>query len=226
MIEVRDITYAYPRGGFELQVPRLDVAERRRTALIGPSGCGKSTLVSLIAGLLVPQRGTVRVANRLISGESDAARRDFRLRQLGFVFQDFALLDYLSVLDNMLLPFSLSARLRRSREAARRAAELAGHLGLQGRLDARPTELSYGERQRVAIGRALIAEPKLIIADEPTGNLDPDTAERVLAVLLAGAAREDATLLMVTHQHSLLEHFDEVVDLQALLSAAPVTSSD
>ena len=151
---------------------------------------------------------------------ADEERRQRRALEVGLVFQEFELLDYLSGLDNVLLPHRLAGAGRERMAAARaRAEHLAGTLGIEEVLGRVPRRMSQGQRQRVAIGRALVTEPSLVLCDEPTGNLDPTTADDVLTLLLAEARGRGAALLMVTHDHSLLERFDRVVDVRELGSA-------
>ncbi|MBT8470317.1 MAG: ATP-binding cassette domain-containing protein, partial [Deltaproteobacteria bacterium] len=171
MISLHDVRFEYPHGGFSLDVPDLTVASGTRTAAIGPSGSGKTTLLNLISGIERPGSGEVRTAGVRVDRLSPAARRSFRSTTVGFVFQEFLLLEYLDVLDNILYPYRLHPELRLDASARSRARGLASDLGLASLLDRRPSELSQGERQRIAIARALVTEPALILADEPTGNL-------------------------------------------------------
>lgn len=212
MIEVRDLTFNYPDSPFALALPSLSMKAGENTALIGPSGCGKTTLLNLLAGVLLPDHGVVEVAGNEVSGLGDAERRDFRIRKLGLVFQAFELLDYLSVLDNILLPLRIGAGLSVTVEYRRRAAELAERLGIADKLERHPGQLSQGERQRVAVSRALLLKPSIILADEPTGNLDPANKLVVLDLLVDYAREHGATLLTVTHDRELLDRFERVLD--------------
>lgn len=222
MIELRDIRFDYPGRGFQLHIQALDIAAGEHVALIGPSGSGKTTLVSLIAGILRPHHGEVRVAAHGLSRASDAARRRFRLQTIGFVFQEFELVEYLSVRENILLPLTLDKTRRIDRALRERVATLAERMGIGDKLRRYPHALSHGEKQRVAICRALITAPALLIADEPTGNLDPVTARDTVDLLRAEARAHDATLLTVTHDHSLLERFDRTIDMQSLIRIGAV----
>ncbi len=215
MIKISDVEFSYGRGDFRLQIERLEVAEGAKTALIGPSGSGKTTFLSLVSGTLLPLTGSVRVDGQEISSMTDAARREFRITNIGFVFQDFELLEYLSVLDNILHPYRINRALRLTAEVRSRARQLAEETGLSDKLRRWPDQLSQGERQRVAICRALLARPKLLLADEPTGNLDPKNKDRILDLLLDYAQSSHATVLVVTHDLGLLKRFDRVVDFQA-----------
>ncbi len=217
MIVISDLRFSYDRGTFTLAVPELHIERGCKAAVIGPSGLGKTTLVALIAGVLLPQRGSVRVSGVELTSQSDAQRRAFRITRLGLVFQELELVEYLPVRDNILLPYYLNAALERPPRLDQRATELAEAMGLGSLLGRYPRHLSQGERQRVAICRALITSPPLLLADEPTGNLDPRTAETVMRLLVEQVERHDATLVMVTHNHNLLDHFDRVIDISAFV---------
>jgi len=220
MVSVDDLHFSYPSGGFALRVDHLSVQAGERVAVVGPSGTGKTTLLTLIAGLQVPQTGRVRVGDIEVSRLSDRARRAFRARHIGFVFQDFALLDYLSVRENILYPYRVGDGLSLSRSVRDRADALADSVGLGAKLSRRPTALSQGEQQRVALCRALITEPGLILADEATGNLDPANKTAILDLMFARAAEAGAALLAVTHDHALLPRFDRVIDFADFTAAA------
>lgn len=215
MIEITDVEFGYRRGDFRLQIAQLEVAEGVKTALIGPSGSGKTTFLNLVSGTMLPLKGSVRVDGREVSSMTDAARRDFRITNIGFIFQDFELLDYLSVFDNILHPYRINRALRLTPEVRARARQLAEETGLSDKLRRWPDQLSHGEKQRVAICRALLAKPKLLLADEPTANLDPKNKDRVLDLLFDYAQSNHATVLVVTHDLGLLKRFDSVVDFQA-----------
>lgn len=212
MIELRDISFAYPKSDFRLSVPNLALEDGERVAVVGPSGTGKTTLLNLIAGITVPQAGEITIDGDTMTGLSDAARRTFRARKIGFVFQDFALLDYLSARENILYPFRITSGAPLDADARARAEHLADACGLQGKLSRRPGALSQGEQQRVALCRALVRQPKLILADEATGNLDPENKSTILDLLFSRTREAGASLLAVTHDHDLLPRFDRVID--------------
>ena len=219
MISIERLEFAYRGGPFRLAIDGLEIETGRKVAFIGPSGSGKTTLLHLIAGIAQPQEGRVRTGGQDLSALSDAGRRDFRIRRIGMVFQAFALLDYLDVFDNILLPYRINRSLRLDGEVRDRARALAVGMEIGGKL-ARPVEhLSQGEQQRVAICRALLARPDLVLADEPTGNLDPDNKERVLDLLARYVDERGATLVCVTHDHNLLDRFDRVIDFSELHAA-------
>lgn len=214
MISIQNLRFRYSEGDFALHVPELVVEDGERVAVIGPSGSGKTTLLNLIAGIRTPQSGRVMTRETDIGELEDGARRDFRIRHIGLVFQEFELLEYLSVLDNILLPYRINRSLKLTREVRQRAAELAKEVGISGHLGRFVTRLSQGERQRVSVCRALLAQPGLILADEPTGNLDPTNKDRVLDILMEYVDRHEATLVTVTHDHDLLPRFERVVDFR------------
>jgi len=216
VISLRDVGFEYAKGGFSLDVPELTVPSGARAAAIGPSGSGKTTLLNLISGIERPRSGEVSTAGVRVDRLSPAARRSFRITTIGFVFQEFLLLEYLDVLDNILYPYRLHPELRLDTSVRSRARRLASDLGLASLLNRRPSELSQGERQRIAIARALVTAPKLILADEPTGSLDPATKKQALDLLFEQCDARSTTLLMVTHDHGLLEQFAQIVDVEAL----------
>jgi len=149
-----------------------------------------------------------------VSELADAGRRDFRITNIGFVFQDFLLLDYLNVLDNILHPYRITGALKLEKEVRERAGVLAQEMAIGDKLKRNANDLSHGEKQRVAICRSLLPQPKLILADEATGNLDPVNKALILDLLFQSVEDHDATLLAVTHDYELLKRFDRVVDFQ------------
>lgn len=167
MIHIRNLHFGYPRGDFHLSIADFKIAKREKVAVIGPSGSGKTTLLNLVAGICMPDSGTIVVGNDHISDFSDTRRRDFRITRIGFVFQNFELLDYLNVLDNILHPFRITSALKMDEAVRQRAVELAGELGLEGKLKRQSTDLSQGEKQRAAICRALLPDPKLSLPMKP-----------------------------------------------------------
>ena len=206
-LEVHNLTRDYPTRSGPLSVLRgVDLALQRgqSLAVMGPSGSGKSTLLYIIGTLDAPTAGTVRLdgVDPFALSERDLAA--FRNSKVGFVFQDHHLLPQCSVLENVLIPTLVSGNDPGVRE---RAAKLLGRVGLSARLDHRPAELSGGERQRVAVARALILRPALLLADEPTGNLDRTSGRAVGALLLEVAREEDAILIAVTHSAELAGTF-------------------
>lgn len=212
MIDINDLQFHYRHGEFHLSMPVMQVATGEKVAVIGPSGSGKTTLLNLVAGIFVPEQGKVNIGDIPVSELSDAVRRDFRITNIGFVFQDFQLLDYLTVLDNILHPYRITRALKLTQSVRQRAIDLAEQMNIQDKLQRHAMELSVGEQQRAAICRALLPQPKLILADEATGNLDPRNKGHILDLLFQSVEQHEATLLAVTHDHELLPRFDRVVD--------------
>jgi putative ABC transport system ATP-binding protein len=204
-------TYRGRRGPVRaLDAVDLQIAPGEFVAVRGPSGSGKSTLLLTIAGMIRPTAGIVTVGTKDLYALGGQGRSRFRARHIGFIFQMFHLVPYLSVLENVLLPSGLV----RTGDARTRALELLERFGLQERLDHRPAELSTGERQRTAIARALINDPWLLLADEPTGNLDTDSGAEVMACL-SEAHRAGKTVVVVTHDPVVDTHAGRVVLLRA-----------
>lgn len=191
----------------------LAVSAGEVVAITGESGVGKSTLLNIVAGLDVPDAGQVTIAGQDIAGLDETGRAALRCRQLGFVFQAFHVLPHLDLARNVALPLVLAGTPQRS--ALARAHDMLARVGLPGRGGDWPAVLSGGELQRVAIARALVHAPPLVLADEPTGNLDPETARRVLDLLLAQARDEGAAVLIVTHSEMVAAAATRTVRLTA-----------
>ena len=189
---------------------------KKAVALIGPSGCGKTTLMSLIAGILPSQGGKILINNAEINSLTDKQRRLFRIQNIGFVFQDFALLEYLNLYENILHPYRINSALTLDALVKKRARDLAERVGISKRLKNYPGQTSVGEQQRCAIARSLLNEPSVILADEPTGNLDPKNKIAILEILLQYVQDHEATLLVATHDYDLLQYFDETIDFKTL----------
>ncbi len=212
-VTVEGLRFAYGDGGaFQLRVPELALSAGSRAAFHGPSGCGKTTALHLIAGILKPTTGTIRIGDADITAMSEAEARAFRIGNVGFVFQDFALIDYLDVEHNVLYPYFLNPALRLDGAARQRARDLLTTLDLGAKGRRRPTQLSQGERQRVAICRALVTQPQILMADEPTGGLDHLRSDAVMDLIDRLVAERGITLLMVTHDRSLFPRFDQLWD--------------
>ncbi len=214
LIQIESLIFQYPSGEFQLKIPEFTVGRGEKMAVIGPSGSGKTTLLNLIAGIMTPVNGAINVGNIKVNQLSDAQRRNFRITNIGLVFQDFELLDYLNVLDNIIHPFRITGALELNKEVKQRAIALAEEMGIGDKLKRLSNDLSQGEKQRAAICRALLPQPKLILADEATGNLDPANKTRILDLLFQSVEDHEATLLAVTHDHELLKRFDRVVDFK------------
>jgi putative ABC transport system ATP-binding protein len=222
MISIENLQFNYPNSDFHLQIPSLEVKRGEKVAVIGPSGFGKTTLLNLISGITVPDSGEVRVQNEAISSWTDAERRKYRITKIGFVFQEFRLLEYLNIEDNILLSYRINNVLKLNEDVRRKAREITQSLDIEDKLRKYPGKLSQGERQRVAICRALLNDPPVILADEPTGNLDPVNKGRIKDILFDFANNKETTLITVTHDHELLKGFDRVIDFQDFQTKPPV----
>ena len=215
VIHVRDVRKAFGPPAQRVEVLRgvdLDVERGELLALVGRSGSGKSTLLNVISGLEPPDRGTVAVDGVNLAGLDDRGRTVFRRERIGIVFQAFNLIPVLSVLDNVALPARLGGS---GADAVRRAEGLLERVGLGGRAHAFPDELSGGEQQRVATARALVNRPAVILADEPTGNLDAESAERTLDLIVDLAGEDGRTVLLVTHDRAAAARAGRVLALEA-----------
>jgi len=221
MIHVRDLVKRYHRGEESVlacAVDRLDVEPGEQVALIGRSGLGKTTLLNMIAGILVPDGGEIEVVGVRVDQLSESRRDRFRGEHMGMVFQTFNLLQPFSALENVLLGavFGKGA----GHETRARAEDLLRRVGLSDRVHHRPNELSVGQAQRVAICRALIGKPQVILADEPLGNQDKTTGREVLQLLLELARENGASVLMVTHDPESAKSMQRTIDLSDLRRAS------
>ena len=221
MIEIQNLRKDYQLGGRSVlacSVRELRIGSGEQVALMGRSGCGKTTLLHVIAGIVRPTGGVVRVAGTDLAQLGEAARDRFRGRHIGLVFQTFNLLQPFTALENVLLGAVFTGQADGSHR--QRALELLDRVGLADRADHRPSELSIGQQQRVAICRALIHEPELILADEPLGNQDPETGAKVLRMLLDIAGDEGRTVVMVTHDPGSAALMQRTVRLEDLREVA------
>jgi len=214
MIRVRDLCKSYQRGGETLQVLDhldLEMDEGRFWSLMGPSGSGKTTLLNLIGGLDAPDSGVLQVAGEDLSDLSQRELSQWRAENVGFIFQGFNLIPVLTALENVMLPLSLTPLSRaRQREQARFALEL---VGMEDRARHRPRQLSGGQEQRVAIARAIATDPRILLADEPTGDLDRESADQVLTLMTKLNTEMKKTVLMVTHDPAAAAYSESVVHL-------------
>lgn len=214
MIHAKNILFRYAgENAFQLQFDDFSVAKGEKVAIIGPSGCGKTTLLDLLCGIKTPDQGEIHFHKQNLSGLGETERRKFRVSRVGLVFQEFELLEYLSVKDNIRLPYLINPSLQSTSEINSRISELAKHVGIEDKLKRLPLRLSQGEKQRVAICRALIHRPEVLLADEPTGNLDPLNKQRILSLLIEQADRDEAALIVVTHDQGLVKQFDRVINV-------------
>jgi putative ABC transport system ATP-binding protein len=213
MLEARSLTKEYPSGDQRLTVLRdvtFVIPDGARVAIVGPSGSGKTTLLGLLAGLDTPTSGTVLLDGEDLTALDEDARARVRGEKVGFVFQSFQLIPSLSAQENVQVPLEL----RGDRDAAARAKDLLVRVGLGGRGHHLPAQLSGGEQQRVAIARAFVNRPKLLFADEPTGNLDAATGQRIIDLLDALNRDQGTTIVLVTHDSALAERTQRIIRLR------------
>jgi putative ABC transport system ATP-binding protein len=233
ILELENLRFAWPSGPTILDIEELKIHSGEAVFLHGPSGCGKSTLLSLIAGVLLPQSGRVAIQGRNWSDLRQIARDRYRVDHVGYIFQQFNLLPYLSVLDNVLAPcrFSVGRRtaaIERAGSARAEAESWLDGMGLERALWSRVArELSVGQQQRVAAARALIGRPALIIADEPTSALDEDRRNAFLDLLLSACTDAHSTLVFVSHDRRIASRFSREILLPSInragrSEAAPV----
>ena len=212
MISIENLRFQYPRSDFRLAIDDLSVETGAKVAIVGPSGSGKTTLLNLIGGIAIPESGRVTIDEKTISDLPDSARRNYRISNIGMVFQQFELVEYLNLHDNILFPFLVNNSLDSGNSYSSSVNELATGMGLSNKMKRFPGQLSQGEQQRVAICRAVITNPKIILADEPTGNLDPRNKTKILDLLFEQCSDGVKTLVVVTHDMNILSGFDRVID--------------
>lgn len=213
ILEVREVSKTYRNGAHELTVLRgadFDLEEGATCSVVGPSGSGKTTLLGLCAGLDLPSSGEVRIAGREISTLGEDARAALRNKLVGFVFQNFQLMPTLTALENVMVPLELQG----SRKARVFSEELLEKVGLEDRMEHYPTQLSGGEQQRVALARAFSNRPRVLFADEPTGNLDGETSSLVIDMLFELNRQAGTALVLVTHDLELARLTDRVIRLR------------
>ena len=214
-LELNALNKFYLEGGEKREVLRnvsLKIQEGQIVALLGRSGSGKSTLLNLLAGIDQPSSGSIRIAKTRLNELDEHQRTLFRRKNIGFVFQSFNLIPTLTVEENLLLPMELNGESAKIAKA--RVAELMQELGLEDRLESFPDRLSGGEQQRVAIARALIHDPNLVLADEPTGNLDRQTGEQALGLFRELIRKAGKTMIVATHSSDVLGIADRVISLE------------
>ncbi len=214
VLRARDLRRDYAMGDEGVHALRgvsLEVAAGEYVAIVGPSGCGKSTLLNLLGAIDRPTAGSVTIGDARVDAMSDAEATRFRLRHIGFVFQRFYLMPVLTAMENVMLPMSEAGM--KPAERTVRARELLGYVGLAKRETHRPTQLSGGEQQRVAIARALANKPMLLLADEPTGELDAHTGEEIIS-LFRRVNRDGTTIVVVTHDEDLAASAGRVIHMR------------
>jgi len=214
ILQIRDLHFQYPASDFKIEISNIKITQGSKIAISGKSGSGKTTLIHLISGILKPQSGEILFFDKSITDMNDKEIRKHRISNIGFIFQEFELLDYLNVMDNLILPYKINKSLSLDEEIKNKAKEIANRIGIGNKLDQHPKQLSGGERQRLAIARALITSPPLIIADEPTGNLDNKTSNIVMDEITDQVSYTNSTLIMISHNNELISSFDEIIDIQ------------
>lgn len=215
VIQIENLVFQYS-GAVKptLNISKLEIQKGERIFLFGPSGSGKSTLLEILSGVLVPQKGTIRLLGQELTKMTDPQRDHFRGNHLGYVFQSFNLIPYLSVKENIQLPVFLNSE-RRKRildiDLEKETFELCQSLGIENFLDKKVTELSVGQQQRVAVARALLGSPELILADEPTSSLDFDHREKFIKLLFKVSDERKTTVLFVSHDRTLEKLFSRSI---------------
>jgi putative ABC transport system ATP-binding protein len=217
LIEISDLKFSYSKSAPEvLDVPSFFLKKAEKVFLYGPSGCGKTTFLEVLAGVLVPQSGKFSILEKNVIKMTDAERDEMRAAHIGFIFQSFNLIPYLNVEENALLPIQLSSA-RRNKIAAgfekEQLENICRDLGILDLLKKPVTELSVGQQQRVAVARALIGKPELILADEPTSALDQDHRKKFIRLLFEVCEKEQIAVLFVSHDRSLQDLFDRSISL-------------
>lgn len=212
MLALKSLKKAYHQGSQSIEIfenLNFHVARGERVAIMGKSGSGKSTLLSLISGIIKPDEGEIFLNDTAYKDLKESALNDFRATNIGFIFQNFHLVSYLNALENVMLP----AKVCKVSNPKEKAIELLKSVGLGHRLDHLPSELSGGEKQRVAIARSLIHNPKIILADEPSGNLDEETGNAVMDILFELIKKNNTTLILVTHSQEVAKRCEKSYDL-------------
>ena len=221
MIELNKISMMYNDNGTKinaLKLNELKIKDGEKIAFIGSSGCGKTTLFNLISGMITPTEGNVVVQNVDLTTLTESERDLFRANHIGYIFQDFNLFNEFTVLENVILPMSFSKRYSK-KDMEKKAYEILKKVGIVEKTNQKVKTLSGGEKQRVAIARSIVNKPNIILADEPTGNLDYKNGVKIMELIKKVSEDEKATLLVITHNNSQLEMFDRVVNIEEINEA-------
>ncbi len=213
MIIIENVKFSYPGSNFIFSINNLDIADGEKVAVTAPSGYGKTTFLNLISCILTPKEGNIIIEDEIVNNFNDSKKRAFRISNIGFIFQDFELIEYLDLKDNIALSYLINPALKLNKDIEKKVIELAERFGLSDKLNRNVIKLSQGEKQRVAICRAILSSPTILLADEPTGNLDPENKENTVNELIEYSNNNNAILIMVTHDFSLLEKFDRTINL-------------
>lgn len=222
-VDVKDIKFSYPNTNVNtLDIAELSILKNEKVFLYGPSGCGKTTLLETLAGVLVPQSGSVRICQTEVQKLKSSVRDQFRAAKIGYIFQSFNLIPYLTVYENITLPLYLSSERRKNVSKKNEKSEvqfICAELGIETLLNKSIWELSIGQQQRVAAARALLGRPELILADEPTSALDFDHRERFIKLLFQLAEKSQTAILFVSHDRTLEKLFDRAISLEDINKA-------
>lgn len=227
-IAIENLKFRYGQGREILNLPDLRIARAERVFLFGPSGSGKTTLLGVVAGVLEAREGKIEILGRDLRALNPSQRDAFRGSHIGYIFQLFNLIPYLTVEENIVLPCRLSPERRRrlnGKTLSAAAREVANHLGIAELLGENVTKLSVGQQQRVAASRALIGTPELIVADEPTSSLDQDHRERFIHLLFESCREAGSTLIFVSHDRTLMPMFDRAISLPDVNHAAETVAA-
>jgi ABC-type lipoprotein export system ATPase subunit len=215
LMEIERLNHSYSMGNSSLSVLKdinLSIKSGEFVAIVGKSGSGKSTLLQLMAGFMKPEKGKINILGTNITGLNENEMAIFRQKNMGFVFQSYNLIPTMTAIENVELPLELAGENRQKRR--KRAAEVLETIGLAHREHHYPTELSGGEQQRIAIGRAIVSKPKIILADEPTGNLDSETETQIIKQLIDINKSLKTTLIVVTHDHEIAQSADRIINIK------------
>lgn len=221
MINIKNVVMKYQDNGTEieaLKIKKLKIEDGKKVAFVGSSGCGKTTLFNLISGMIIPTEGSIEVEDMNITDLTEAERDLYRANHIGYIFQDFNLFPEFTVMQNVTLPMTFSKRYSK-KEINELAKDMLKKVGMAEKANQKVKTLSGGEKQRVAIARSIVNKPNVILADEPTGNLDYKNGVKIMQLIMDIAKEENATLIVITHNNSQLDMFDEVVNIEELNEA-------
>ena len=224
MIKIENLKFKYPSASrLVLDIPELNIQNGEKVFLYGPSGCGKTTFLEVLAGINTPSEGVVQIGEKNLTDLNSSAKDEFRSDHMGYIFQSFNLIPYLSVQENITLPLYFSHQKRKRVSVAQEnkvALEICQFLGIEGLLHRPVTELSVGQQQRVAAARAIIGQPSVILADEPTSALDFNHREKFIQLLFKLCSQNKSTLLFVSHDRALEKLFDRSISLHEMNRAS------